>query len=160
MNSEMASGRPMKKLIGVIGARECSAQALKMAYEVGKEIAKSGFGLVCGGMQGVMQEAARGCKEAGGLTVGIIPGDDPQQANPFIDIVIPSGLGIMRNLLIVRSAEGLIAIEGAYGTLSEIAFALQLQKPVVGLNTWDIADEIIKAETAEEALKKLLRKIL
>lgn len=149
----------MKRLIGVIGARECPTESLKLAYQVGREIARHGFGLVCGGMKGVMEESARGCKEEGGLTVGIIPGDDFSQANPYIDIVIPTGMGIMRNLLVVRAASGLIAIDGKYGTLSEIAYALQLQKPLVGLNTWDVCAEFIKVQTAEEALQKLLKQM-
>ena len=147
----------MKKLIGVIGARECSQESLKMAYDVGRNIAEYGFGLVSGGMMGVMQEASRGCREAGGLSIGIIPGDDPALANPYLDIIIPTGMGILRNLLIVRSAIGLIAIDGKYGTLSEIAYALQLGKPVVGINTWDISEDIIKMNTAKDAVEEIIR---
>ena len=147
----------MKKLIGVIGARECPESSLKLAYEVGQEIAKFGYGLVSGGMMGVMEASSRGCREAGGLTVGIIPGTDPTLANPYLDIIIPTGMGIMRNLLIVRSAVGLIAIDGKYGTLSEIAYALQVGKPVVGLNTWDISEDILKVDTAREAVEAIIK---
>lgn len=147
----------MKKLIGVIGARECSDSSLKLAYEVGQEIAKYGYGLVSGGMMGTMEAASRGCREAGGLTVGIVQGDNPSLANPYLDIIIPTGMGIMRNLLIVRSAVGLIAIDGKYGTLSEIAFALQIGKPIVGLNTWDISEEVIKVSTAHQAVRTIIK---
>ena len=147
----------MKKLIGVIGARECAESSLKLAYEVGQEIAEYGYGLVSGGMMGIMEAASHGCREAGGLTVGIIPSDDPAFANPYLDIIIPTGMGIMRNLLIVRSAVGLISIDGKYGTLSEIAYALQVGKPVVGLNTWDVSEEIIKVITAHEAVETILK---
>jgi uncharacterized protein (TIGR00725 family) len=145
-----------KKLIGVIGARECPESSIKLAYEVGQEIARQGYGLVSGGMMGTMEAASKGCKDAGGLTVGIIPGDDPALANQYLDIIIPSGIGIMRNLLIIRSAVGLIAIDGKYGTLSEIAYALQVGKPIVGLNTWDVSEDVIKANNAIEAVKTII----
>lgn len=147
----------MKKLIGVIGARECPQSSLDLAYEVGRKIAEYGYGLVSGGMMGVMEEASRGCREAGGLSVGIIPGDDPSVANPYLDIIIPTGMGILRNLLIVRSASGLIAIDGKYGTLSEIAYALQVGKPVAGLSTWDISEEIVKVNSAKEAVETIIK---
>jgi hypothetical protein len=147
----------MKKLIGVIGARECPESSLKLAYEVGQEIAKYGYGLVSGGMMGTMELASRGCREAGGLTVGIIPGDDPTLANPYLDVIIPTGMGIMRNLLVVRAAVGLIAIDGKYGTLSEIAYALQVGKPIVGLNTWDVSKDVIKVNTAPEAVQTIIK---
>ena len=147
----------MKKLIGVIGSRECPESSLKLAYEVGQEIAKYGYGLVSGGMMGTMELASRGCREAGGLTVGIIPGDDPTLANPYLDVIIPTGMGIMRNLLVVRAAVGLIAIDGKYGTLSEIAYALQVGKPIVGLNTWDVSKDVIKVNTAPEAVQTIIK---
>ncbi|MBN1406591.1 MAG: TIGR00725 family protein [Calditrichaceae bacterium] len=147
----------MKKLIGVIGARECPDSSLKFAYEVGQEIAKHSYGLVSGGMMGTMEAASKGCRDNGGLTVGILPGDDPSLANPYLDIIIPTGMGIMRNLLIVRSAVGLIAIDGKYGTLSEIAYALQVGKPIVGLNTWDISEDILKVNSAHEAVETIIK---
>jgi len=147
----------MKKLIGVIGARECPDSSLKLAYEVGQEIAKYGYGLVSGGMMGTMEAASKGCREAGGLTVGILPGDDPTLANPYLDIIIPTGMGIMRNLLIIRAAVGLIAIDGKYGTLSEIAYALQVGKPIVGLNTWDVSEDVIKVNNAQDAVKTIIK---
>jgi uncharacterized protein (TIGR00725 family) len=147
----------MKKLIGVIGARKCPESSIKLAYEVGQEIAKYGYGLVSGGMMGTMEAASKGCREAGGLTLGILPGDDPTLANPYLDIIIPTGMGIMRNLLIIRAAVGLIAIDGKYGTLSEIAYALQVDKPIVGLNTWDVSKDVIKVNNAQDAVKTIIK---
>ena len=149
----------MIDLIGVIGAGECARDTANLAYDVGKEIARAGYGLVCGGLGGVMEAASKGCKEAGGLTVGIIPQEESAAGNPYLDIIIPSGMGIMRNLLVVRSALGLIAVNGRYGTLSEIAFALQLHKPVIGLQSWDVSDEMIKAQSPEQAVRLLIEKI-
>ncbi len=146
----------MKHFIGVIGAGHCDTKTYEIAYLTGAEIAKNKFGMVCGGLGGVMEAAARGCKENGGLTLGIIPDADAGQANEYIDIVIPTGMGIMRNLLIVRSAAGIIAINGKYGTLSEIAFALQLDKPLIGLQTWDVSDKIMTADSPQKAVKLLV----
>lgn len=138
--------------IAVIGAGECTAKAAGLAYAVGRLIAEKKAVLVCGGLGGVMEQAARGAREAGGLTVGILPGFNAKEANPYIDIAIPTGLSHARNIIIVRSASAVIAIEGSYGTLSEIAVALKLGKPVFGLNTWDIGPEVIKADTPESAI--------
>ncbi len=147
----------MQRLIGVIGGRECSDELKQMAFQVGQLIARNGFGLVCGGRGGVMEAAARGCSEQGGLTVGILLGEDTSEANPYIQVAIPTGLGIGRNLLVVRAAEGLIAIDGKFGTLSEIAFALQLQKPLVGIHTWQVDPQMPTANSAQEAMDKLLK---
>ncbi len=149
----------MIRLIGILGGREIDPEIERLSYEAGALIARHGFGLVCGGMGGVMEAASRGCKEAGGLTVAIIPQDDPSHANPYADIVIPTGLGIARNLLIIRAAEGLIAIDGKFGTLSEIAYALQLEKPIAGIKTWQVAPEVYAAKDAPDAVKYLLEKI-
>jgi uncharacterized protein (TIGR00725 family) len=121
--------------------------------------------LICGGLTGVMEEAARGAREEGGLTIGVIPGDDPRQANRYIDIPIVTGMGYARNIIIVRSARAVIAIGGSYGTLSEIAYALNLGVPLIGLGTWDIAkidgDEtrMVMVKTPEEAVEEALKKI-
>ncbi len=127
---------------------------LKEAEEAGRLIAQKGANLVCGGLGGVMEAASRGAKSEGGLTVGILPHNDSKEANQFIDIPIATGLGIGRNIIIARSADALIAIGGEYGTLSEIAFALQMNKPVVGIKTWDIKG-IISADNAAEAVSKV-----
>ena len=142
--------------IGVIGAGQCSSEIEKLAEEVGKEIARNKAVLVCGGLGGVMEASARGAKQEGGNTVGILPGVSFEDANPFIDIPIVTGLSHARNVLVVRSSHALIAIEGGYGTLSEIAIALKIGKPVVGLRTWKISEEIVTVETPQKAVKKAI----
>ena len=127
-------------LIGVIGGERASAEAERRAYAVGRELARRGHTLICGGRGGVMRESCRGAREAGGLTVALLPGDDPAEANEFVDVPIATGLGFARNALIARSAEALIAIGGSYGTLSEIAFGLIAGRPIVGLGTWRLRD--------------------
>ncbi len=142
--------------IAVVGAGDCTPAGSELAYGVGRELALRGAVLFCGGLGGVMEAAARGAREAGGLTVGILPGAEFSDANPHIDIAIPTGLGHSRNALVVRAARAVIAVEGAYGTLSEIALALAMGKPVVGLNTWDIGPGIVRAATAREAVDAAL----
>lgn len=145
--------------IGVIGAGSCGGEVRKIAEEVGREIAKKGAILICGGLGGVMEASAKGAKAEGGITVGILPGFDPSDANPFIDIKIVTGLSHARNVLVVHSSDVLIAVSGGYGTLSEIAIALKLLKPVVGFNTWDISPTIVQAGNAKEAVKKAIEQL-
>jgi uncharacterized protein (TIGR00725 family) len=145
----------MKRIIGVIGGRRTEKSLLKEAEEAGRLIAQNGAALVCGGLGGVMEAASRGAKAGGGLTVGILPQNDAKEANQFIDIPIVTGLGIGRNVIIARTADALIAVGGAYGTLSEIAFALQMGKPVAGIKTWDIKG-VIPSENAADAIEKIL----
>ncbi|MFH1624421.1 MAG: TIGR00725 family protein [Pseudomonadota bacterium] len=142
--------------IGVIGAAQCSSSVERIAEEVGREIAKSKAILICGGLGGVMEAAARGAKLEGGLTVGILPGDSADEANQYIDVPIVTDLGHARNVVVVRSSDALIAVEGGYGTLSELAIALKLRKPVVGLRTWDVGKEIVKANNAREAVSQAI----
>ncbi len=139
--------------IGVIGAGQCSEAGAAAAEEVGREIVRNRALLICGGLGGVMAAAARGASEAGGTTVGILPGIQMEDANPHITIPIVTGLSHARNVVLVRSAHALIAIEGGYGTLSEIAIALKLGKPVIGLHTWDVSSKIIAATTPQEAVR-------
>jgi hypothetical protein len=140
--------------IGVIGDAVCSEKVMNLAEEVGREIAKRKGVLICGGLTGVMEGAARGAKKEGGLTIGIIPSESADDANPFIDIPIVTGLRDARNIIVVRSSEAIIAIHGKYGTLSEIAFALKFKVPVIGLHTWDISQDIIIASNAVDAVEK------
>jgi len=145
----------LRKLqIGVIGAASCSPGELNLAEDVGREIARRGAVLVCGGLGGVMKAAAHGAKEAGGLTVGIIPGDNPNLANPYIDIVITTDLGHARNVLVVHSSQAVIAVSGSHGTLSEIAVALKLGKPVISLRSWKVDPQIIEAEDPVWAVQR------
>jgi uncharacterized protein (TIGR00725 family) len=128
----------MKPNIGVLGPNTVTEAEHALGIEVGRCIAAGGAVLVCGGLGGMMQAAAEGAKAAGGQTVGILPGNERSAANPFIDTVIPTGLGVYRNAVLVNACDAVIAIHGAYGTLSEIAFALRLDIPVVGLDTWEV----------------------
>lgn len=146
----------MKRLIiGVIGGRRVKKALLDEAEKVGRLIGKKGCYMLCGGLGGVMEAAARGAEATGGTTIGILPQERKEHANPHITIPIPTGLGIGRNIIIARSADVLIAVGGEYGTLSEIAFSLQLGKPVIGIETWDITG-VIAAHTAEEAVEKAI----
>jgi uncharacterized protein (TIGR00725 family) len=130
--------RKEKIFISVVGESNSSPAAYKLAEEVGRLIAKAGAVLVCGGLKGVMEAAAKGARSAGGLTVGILPGSKHEEANPYIDIPIITGLGYARNKIVVKTGQVIIAIGGKYGTLSEIGFALGYGIPVVGLKTWEL----------------------
>lgn len=133
-----------------------------MAEEVGAELARRGVTLVCGGLSGVMAAACKGAHAAGGTTVGILPGNRRQDANPYVDIPIVTTVGEARNVMVVNSAQAVIAIGGEYGTLSEIAFALRDGIPVVGLNTWSLSrsgrldESIVVAADACDAVDKAL----
>ncbi|GAB4543070.1 MAG: TIGR00725 family protein [Thermodesulfovibrionia bacterium] len=144
-----------KQIIGVIGGRRVKRELLITAEAVGRMIAERGLILICGGLTGVMEAVSKGAKEAGGITIGILPQDTKDEANPYIDIPIATGFGIGRNVIIVRTADVVIAIGGEYGTLSEIAFALQLGKPVIGIDTWDIKG-LIRAVDANDAINKMI----
>ena len=144
----------MKPIIAVIGGGSCSTQEAALAEETGRLLAGSGAALVCGGLGGVMEAAAKGARANGATTVGILPGADPAAANPYIDVALATGLGEMRNFLIVRSAQALIAIGGGVGTLSEIALAQRVGKPVVGLHdSFRNAVDIPRVQTAAEAVR-------
>ncbi len=147
------------KIIGVIGGNQCTAEEYTIAQEVGKIIAKSGAIIVCGGRGGIMEAACRGASEENGLTIGILPSDDISEANPFVRIPVATGLGIGRNIIIVRTAQALIAINGKYGTLSEISFALQLNKTVVALKPFIKIPGLKLAETPQEAVDYVLKSI-
>ena len=154
-----------KLLIAVIGASQASSAEIKTAEEVGRLIARNGATLVCGGMGGVMEAACRGASAEGGLTIGILPGENGKAANEFVHIPIATGIGYARNLAVVRTARVAIAIGGSYGTLSEIAYAIQGGIPVIGLDTWHISrggkrhDSIIIAESPADAVNKALESI-
>ncbi len=143
-----------RKIIGVIGGGQCSSEVYNKAQEVGRLIAKAGIALICGGMSGVMEAACKGAQQAGGLTIGILPTDSAADANPWVTIPIATGMGIGRNIIIVRSARALIAIDGSYGTLSEISFALQLNKPVFCLDPWLTVPGTQLVHSPEEAVGK------
>jgi uncharacterized protein (TIGR00725 family) len=148
----MMPGRRLK--IGVVGASHCSSEVSELAREVGRRIARKGAVLLCGGLGGVMESAARGAKEEGGLTVGVLPGELAEDANPFIDLAIVTDMGHARNVILVRSCDAVIAISGGYGTLSEIAIALKVGIPCIGLKTWDPDRSVIRTESPEEAVRE------
>ena len=133
-------------IIAVIGGSKCTPTIAKLAEAVGREIASRGHTVVCGGLNGVMEAASRGAKSAGGAPIGILPGHDPHDANPYIDIPIVTGMGYARNVIVVKTARVVIAVDGEYGTLSEIAHALGEGIPVVGLETWALRKNGSKAD--------------
>ena len=141
-----------RKIIAVIGGAEASEEHLKIAEEVGSLIAKKDGVLITGGMGGVMEAASRGAKRADGLVIGILPTVEKDTANQYVDIPIITGLSHARNFIIARTCDCAVAINGKYGTLSELAFCLMYHVPVIGIDTWEIKAPIIKAKNAKEAV--------
>ncbi len=154
-----------KSVVSVIGPSECSEWEAQAAEIVGKLLASNDVTVICGGRGGVMEAVCRGAQEAGGVTIGILPGFAVEEGNRFLTISIPTGLGEVRNAIVARAGQAVIAIGGRFGTLSEIAFALKMGKQVVGLRTWDplYADgsrtPIQTVETPEEAVELVLEEI-
>ena len=148
--------------IGVIGGSDVSPKVAALAEEVGREIGRHKAILVCGGMGGVMEAACKGAVSEGGLTIGILPGDSRKQANKYVRIPIITGIGYARNVAVVKTSQAVIAIDGSYGTLTEIGYALQSGIPVIGLGTWTFSNksqpecEVIKVKTAKEAVEKAM----
>ena len=147
-------------IIAVVGDSSCSPEQAKLAEAVGEQLAQRGAVIICGGLGGIMEAVCRGAKSKGGLTIGVLPGENPSMANPWVDIPIATGVGYARNMAVVKSAQAVIALGGGYGTLSEIAYALKSSIPVIGLNTWSLsrngqeADAIIRASNPTEAVEK------
>jgi len=154
-----------KKRIAVIGGSKPAPGEAELAEEVGRELAGRGVVVICGGLGGIMEAVCRGASAEGGLTIGILPGDSSQAANPYVQIPIVTGMSYARNVVVVKSAQAVIAIGGSYGTLSEIAHALQAGIPVIGLNTWSLAKNnqpdgsIILAENPVAAVTRALELI-
>lgn len=152
----MSISRP--PIVTVIGAAMCTPKQSKMAETVGRLLAERGAILVCGGRGGVMEAACRGAIQEGGFTIGILPGIDPLQGNPYLTVVIPTGLGHARNALVIQAGQAIIAIGGGYGTLSEIGIALKSGRRVIGLDTWQATNAngqslgLIEVQTPEEAV--------
>ena len=140
-------------VIGVIGSALASGKPYDEAMEVGRLAALKGATVLTGGLGGVMEAACKGAKESGGQTIGILPGFDTRDANRYIDIPIITGLNHARNIIVVRTSDVLIAVGGAFGTLSEIAFALKLGKTVISLGSWEICDGIKKADSPARAVE-------
>ena len=150
--------------ISVIGGSQVDTEIYNLAYEVGREIARNGAVLVCGGLSGTMEASCKGAKEEGGLTIGILPTADENDANRYVDIKIPTGMGYARNVPIILSSHAVIAVDGSYGTLSEIGYTLTFDKPIIALKSWEVrpyysenTPYIIRAKTAKEAVKIAIR---
>ena len=143
--------------VAVVGPGDASPAELESAELIGRGIAQAGDVLVCGGLGGVMAAACRGAVSAGGMTVGILPGSDRSAGNEWLTVAIPTGLGELRNGLVIRAADAVIAVGGAYGTLSEVALALKTGIPVIGLQTWEI-EGIEVVESPERAVRAIQRR--
>lgn len=151
----------MGAYVAVVGAGDAGVHLRGVAEEVGRGLAERGAIVLCGGLSGVMEAVCRGCRAGGGTSVGILPGSDRRDANAFVDVAIATGMGEMRNALIVRGADVVVALGGGHGTLSEIAFALKIGRPVVGFETWDPSkgerpDPIRRVGSAAEAVAAAL----
>jgi uncharacterized protein (TIGR00725 family) len=153
----------VNRYIAVCGPDPCSPEVGEQAEEVGRLLSRAGAVLVCGGLGGSMEAAARGAASEGGTVLGILPGASRTGANPYLTLSIPTGMGEARNILIVRSSDALIAVAGEFGTLSEIAFALKSGVPVVGLGTWELSragrrvEAFPQVSSPEEAVREALR---
>ncbi|TMK85788.1 MAG: TIGR00725 family protein [Actinobacteria bacterium] len=149
--------------VAVCGPDPCSPEVAGLAEEVGRLLARAGAILVCGGLGGTMEAAARGATGEGGTVIGLLPGDTRTAGNPYLTLSIPTGMGEMRNALLVRSADALVAVAGEHGTLSEIAFALKTGVPVIGLKTWELAkagrkvEAFVEAASPEEAAREAVQ---
>ncbi|MEE8408961.1 MAG: TIGR00725 family protein [Myxococcota bacterium] len=153
------------RIVAVIGASQPSALERRLALDVGAGLARAGLTLLTGGLGGTMEAASEGAKQAGGLVIGVVPGADPESCNSHVDICIATGLGDGRNALIANSADAFVAVGGGLGTLSEIAYALKRNKPVVALSTWKLdasrlADEPwIEVDSADEAVREICKRL-
>ena len=148
-----------RPIIAVIGAGECTERVYQLAETAGKRLAEAGYDIVCGGLGGVMEAVCKGAQNAGAKTIGILPGDDILMANAYVDIPVATGMGIGRNIIIIRTAQAVLAIDGSFGTLSEIAYALQMQKPVIGIDTWEVSDKIIQVANIDQAINELAKQV-
>lgn len=148
-----------KTLIGVIGAGRATPRGEAWAYEVGRLIAGRGAVLVCGGLGGVMAAACRGCVEAGGETIGILPGPEAAEANPWVTLPVATNLGHARNVVIAHTARALVAVEGEYGTLSEMAIALKLGRPLAALGGWPDIRGVAYVRTPQEAVDLVFERL-
>ncbi|MFA5059431.1 MAG: TIGR00725 family protein [Candidatus Omnitrophota bacterium] len=148
-----------KITISVIGGHDCNKEVEQLSHKIGKIIAKMGSVLVCGGLDGVMREAAKGAKSCGGLTIGILPGKNKSDANPFIDIALPTSIGYSRNVIVACSADIIIALPGSHGTRSEISYGLVYGRPVIDLGGWNIKGmiKVKDLKEAEQVIKKLIK---
>ncbi len=148
------SGR--RTQIAVVGAGTADPVTYELARRVGRAAARAGATVVCGGLGGAMEAACRGAREVGGTAVALLPGTDPRAANPWAEVVIPTGLGHARNVLVVQSGDAVVALPGSWGTLSEIALARKVGRPVVAVGAWRHLDGVEVVEDPEEAVRRAL----
>ena len=153
--------RKQQITISVLGSHDCNDEVVRLAHEVGKIVAKVGCVLVCGGLLGAMEACCKGCKEAGGTTIGLLPGKDKADANEYVDIAIPTTIGFARNVMVACSGDIVIALPGSYGTESEICYALVYKRPVIDLGGWNIKGMISVSgvEEAEQKIKELVEEL-
>jgi hypothetical protein len=142
------------KIVSVIGGHECNAKVEQIAHKLGFKLAKVVKYLCCGGLSGVMKAVCQGFKAGKGTTIGILPTYSKKDANKYVDLALPTGLGLARNVLVVKAADVVIALPGKSGTLSEIAYCLQFGIPVISLGSWDI-EGVINVRSVDEAVKKV-----
>ncbi len=141
-------------VVSVIGGHDINDKVEQLAHDIGNIIGRLGFILVCGGLDGVMKMVAKGAKKGGGMTIGLLPGTDKSDANPYIDIPLPTTIGYARNAMVACSADIIVALPGSHGTLSEICYGMVYKKPVIDLGNWN-RPGMIKVKNVKEAEKKL-----
>jgi uncharacterized protein (TIGR00725 family) len=153
--------RKQKITISVIGGHDASARVVSLAHKVGSIVANVGAVLVCGGLRGVMEASCKGAKDAGGVTIGLLPGKEKSDANPYVDIALPTSIGFARNAMVACSADIVVALPGSHGTNSEICYALVYGRPVIDLGNWNIPGMIsVKGlKEAETVIKEYIQKI-
>ena len=150
-----------KVTVSVIGGHEITKEIEQIAQKVGQIIAKEDAVLICGGLDGAMKAAAKGAKSAGGLTVGILPGKDKKDANPYIDIALPTSIGYARNTIVACSADLIVALPGSHGTRSEISYGLVFGRPIIDLGNWNVEGTVKTSGIvdAEKKIKEYIKKI-
>lgn len=147
----------MYRLVSVIGGNNASPGELAFAHSLGSLLAQHGYSVICGGGGGVMEAVSKGCSSSGGVVIGILPGENSTAVNEFVSLAIPTGMGVSRNRIIALSGEAVCAVGGSYGTLSELAFALQAEKPVCCFGTWKGIQGVTPVNTPEDALDFVLK---
>jgi uncharacterized protein (TIGR00725 family) len=157
MNNKPINSRK-KVVVSVIGSHCKTVKSCQLAYKIGRLVAESGAVLVCGGLAGTMEAAAQGAHDAGGLTIGLLPGREKKEANPYIHITIPTSIGFARNAIVACAADIIVALPGSYGTNSEICYGIVFDRPVIDLGRWNIKG-MIKPKTFQHA-STLLRKMI
>ncbi|UWQ96782.1 TIGR00725 family protein [Rhodobacteraceae bacterium M385] len=155
-----SSGQLRGVVVGIIGPRDATLEQIGAAEQIAFSLGSYGLTLICGGKSGVMEAASRGCRDAGGLMVGILPGSVPSEANDYVGIPLPTGLGEARNMIIAKSARVLVAVGGSYGTLSEVAYGLHFSKPVIGIAGAAQVDGVTHVESADAAVTAVLEALI